>query len=420
MASTRAYDIVLFGATGFTGKFATEYLLKSGPMSVKFAIAGRSRAKLEAVRTDIAATLTGERAERAKNIPILIADSNDQESLDAVAASTKVILTTVGPFLQYGKPLADACIRFRTDYIDSTGETPYIKNLIDAYEDEAIANNVRIVPSCGFDSLPSDLGTLMMANHFAKKGKKLASVRAVVVKMKGGISGGTIHSAAHMIETTPLTTLVKAENAYALNSKDDPATRPPASPVLFQYNKDVSRYELLWPMESGNAAYVRRSWGLLGRNYGAQFRYSESLGIFGSVIPAVFALFGTLGMLLSMVFPPSRWVVKKIFPQGQGPSPEMLKNGCVEMKFVATSEDGEKAVGVIKSHIDIGYVGTGLMLAEAAMCLALDDAVFAKAREEDVSVFGVKKGGILTAATAMSFVLVERLKKAGMEFYIEQ
>ncbi|KAI8618731.1 Saccharopine dehydrogenase-domain-containing protein [Chytriomyces sp. MP71] len=417
MAPTpRPFDIVVFGATGFTGKLAAEYLLGHAPQSAKLALAGRNKTKLEQVRADIAASLPeGQARARAENVPILVADSSDQESLDAVVQAAKVILTTVGPFMLYGKPLVDSCVRFGTHYIDSTGETPFIKELIDAYHKEAAAKNVKIVPSCGCDSLPSDLGAYLVADHFAKQGKKTASIRAVVTKISGGLSGGTIHTIANMFESSSFAKLAKANDPYLITPKSE-AALPPAESVVLKYNKDLSRYEALWFMAGGNSNYVRRSWGLLGRAYGPDFQYTESLGTLSSFPAALATVVGMVATLLAILFPPTRALIKRLFPQGQGPSQETMDKGHIEMKFVGTAVDGSKAVGRFASpHMDIGYKGTGLLLAESAMCLAFDDEKLREGSAGEVGIFGVKKGGVLTAATSMGLVLAERLKKAGME-----
>ncbi|KAJ3104381.1 hypothetical protein HK100_004068, partial [Physocladia obscura] len=396
-------------------------LTRRKPQDLKIAIAGRNKAKLEAVRDALIAKLPESPLKsKTQNLPILIADSSDQESLDVVARSSKVVLSTVGPFLQYGKPLVDSCVRYGTDYVDSTGETTFIKDLIDSYEDAAIENKARIVPSCGFDSLPSDIGALLVANYFADLGKETASVRAVAIEVSGGVSGGTIHTAAGVIEGSSLSKLAKFSEPYLLLSKDDSSTRPdPGTLPVLQYNKDLQLYETVWVMATGNSAYVRRSWGLLNRGYGKKFKYSESLGA-SNIFAGLGVLIGVTGLFLALMFPPTRWLIKKLVPQGTNTTSEVeLRKGKVLLKFVGLAEDGTKIIASYKMNVDPGYVGTGLMLAESAIGLVLDDKVLKAGRPENVGKFGVKDGGILTAASALGLVIVKRLKNAGVEIDIQ-
>ncbi|KAJ3064566.1 hypothetical protein HDU98_012032 [Podochytrium sp. JEL0797] len=423
MAAPRPYDVVLFGATGFTGQFAYEHLISKGPLSMKLAIAGRSRTKLEAVRDAMVAKLAdGPIKTKAQNIAILIADSHDETSLDTVVSSTKVILSTVGPFMKYGKPLIDSCIRFGTDYVDSTGEGPFIRHAIDTYEQTAIEKRVRIVPSCGFDSLPSDVGTLLIADYFAQQGKKTASVRTVVEKMGGGISGGTIHTMAELIGQSTVSQMRESSNPYLLVSKDEVATRPKAAlPVVLEYNKDLNRYETIFVMAPGNTAYVLRSFSLLNRAYGSNFRYTESLGVTKNFFSAAGLVLMNLLFMVAVFLPPTRWIITSMVPPGTNTATEeTLRKSKYVIKYVGTAEDGSKAVATFKSPVDLGYVGTGIMLAESAMCLALDGKVLDAGVVTEVGSFGVKRGGILTASTAMGLVIVERLRKAGMEITVEQ
>ncbi|KAJ3029883.1 UNVERIFIED_CONTAM: hypothetical protein HDU68_010770 [Siphonaria sp. JEL0065] len=414
----RTYDIVLFGATGFTGKLAYEHLILKGPLSLKLAIAGRSRTKLEAVRDAYVAGLPeGPRKTKAQGIPILIADSSDQASLDTVASSTKVILSTVGPFLKFGKPLVDSCICFGTDYIDSTGETPFIRDLIDQYHATATEKNIRIVPSCGFDSLPSDILAFLIADYFKNLGKETTTIRGVVTDIKGGISGGTLHTIANIIETTSLAKLASGGPLSLVTNNSRPVA---VTPTVLAFNKDLKRYETPWAMGAGNTAYVNRTFSLFEGGYGSKFQYTESLGIFTNVVKAFFGgVLSTIGVVLVILFPPTRYLIKRLVPQGTNTSSiEELKKAHATLKAIGTANDGTKAIAKFESFVDIGYVGTGVMLAESALCLALDDKELHGGNAEVVGSFGVKKGGVLTSVSAMGLVLVRRLKAAGFEIEI--
>ncbi|KAI8844432.1 Saccharopine dehydrogenase-domain-containing protein [Chytriomyces cf. hyalinus JEL632] len=416
---TRPYDIVLYGATGFTGQFVATHLLSKGPETLRIALAGRSLSKLEQARDTIASRVPRECTARVAQTPLLVADSSDQESLDRMAASTRVVLSTAGPFVRLGVPVVLACLRNRTHYVDSTGEGQFIRQLIQQFHEDAVRAGVRIVPSCGFDSIPSDLGALVMANNFHKLGKKTDSVRCVVTDIKGGASGGTIHSIIGIAETSSIQDLLTYQ--YWLNSDkpEDVKSRPdPGYPVLFRYNRDLSRYETAWFMEVTNTPYVRRTWELLSKQYGTQFKYIESMGLFSNFILALGCALGIIGMFLGLGLPPVRWLVKKLVPAGSGPSVKACENGRVESRFVAIAEDGTKAFGIFKMEKDAGYAGTAILLSESAICLALDEAVLEGNKAEDVGPFGVLEGGVLTAASAMGMVIVRRLRAQGIQLEV--
>ncbi|KAJ3240004.1 hypothetical protein HDU78_002531 [Chytriomyces hyalinus] len=416
---TRPFDIVLFGATGFTGQFVATHLLSKGPETLRIALAGRSLSKLEQARDTIASRVPRECTARVAQTALLVADSSDQESLDAMAASTRVLLSTAGPFVRLGVPVVKACLKNKTHYVDSTGEGLFIRKLIEEFHEEAVRTGVRIVPSCGFDSIPSDLGALVMANNFHKLGKKTDSVRCVVTDIKGGASGGTIHSIIGIAETASIQDLLTYQ--YWLNSDkpEDVKSRPdPGYPVLFRYNRDLSRYETAWFMEVTNTPYVRRTWELLSKQYGTQFKYIESMGLFSNFILALGCALGIIGMFLGLGLPPVRWLVKKLVPAGSGPSVKACENGRVESRFVAIAEDGMKAFGIFKMDKDAGYAGTAILLSESAICLALDEAVLKGNKAEDVGPFGVLEGGVLTAASAMGMVIVRRLRAQGIQLEV--
>ncbi|KAJ3159193.1 hypothetical protein HK101_001116 [Irineochytrium annulatum] len=419
---SRPYDIIVFGATGFTGALCAEYLLLKGPANLKFALAGRSQAKLQTVRSKLALLKSS-----AENIPLLIADSSDASSLDAVVSQTRVIITTVGPFAQHGVPLVESCVRNGTDYIDSTGEPDFIRKCIDRFHDEAVRKGVSIVPSCGFDSMPSDIGTLLVADHFAKQGKKVKEVRYSCVDAAGGISGGTIHSALGLMEK-PFKELRALSDPYYLNpTEPSPASQgqlvkseravikgpsiPGSSPML-RYEPVTKKWQTYFVMEATNTRYVRRTWGLFKKAYGENFKYSETMAASNVIFAFLTSLTISLGIVM-LFFPPFRWAVKKIVPQGSGPSEKAMKNGYFTTKLVGVAEDGSVALATFASREDPGYRGTAKMLCEAALCLAFDRAVLDKGDKAVVGQFKPLKGGILTCASAMGLVLAERLRKVG-------
>ncbi|KAJ3104290.1 hypothetical protein HDU97_009366 [Phlyctochytrium planicorne] len=419
------------GATGFTGKFVAEYLALKGPkvpkpsilstihnnnsfsnslhlQDLKFAIAGRSQAKLEQVRANIA-----ELDPTAANIPILIADASDIASLEAVVSQAKVVITTVGPFMQYGTALVDACVRKGTDYIDSTGETPFVKKIINLYHDAATENNVAIVPSCGFDSIPSDLGAFMVAEHFAKKGLKTKEIRYTCHDFVGGASGGTVHSGMGVLEL-PFKELIALRKSNYLLPAGVEGQKGPTSISTMRYEKATKRWQTYFFMEFTNTRYVARSWALFKKAYGENFNYSETM--------AASNIFTAMGMVAAIaiaftfvLLPPVRWIVKKVVPQGTGPSEAEMKKGFFDIKLVGTAEDGSQCVGTFHCQADPGYRGTAILLSESALCLALQRDTLNKVEGP----FKPLRGGVITAATAMGATLVDRFRKIGLTLKVE-
>jgi len=212
----RPYDIIVFGATGFTGEKTAIYLANASPADLKWAISGRSRGKLEDVRRKVLETGRWKEAD----VGVVVADSGDKDSIDAMVSQARVIISTIGPYSKYGTPVVDACVRFGTDYVDITGETPWIRKMIDAYHTEAKNKGIIIVPSCGFDSVPSDLTALVAANHLYStlpSHPPTKSVKLSVVRMAGGVSGGTLNSIAGLMDEGANKMVEMATDPYYLN-----------------------------------------------------------------------------------------------------------------------------------------------------------------------------------------------------------
>ncbi|KAI9365980.1 Saccharopine dehydrogenase-domain-containing protein [Zopfochytrium polystomum] len=395
------------GATGFTGRLVVEYLLENGPKDLRVAMAGRSQSKLADVRDQLVERV----GPSAATVPILIADTADQASIDAVASQTKVIITTVGPFAKYGTPVVDACIRMQTDYVDSTGEPQWIKEVVQNYHEEAVKNNVRIVCSCGFDSVPSDLATYLIADYFAQQGLQLNSSRLTLVGAKGGVSGGTLHSITNLLGN-PLKAI---DSPYSLVDKTeckDLALLPkPKLPVIFSYDRAFKRWQSYFLMESANTRYVLRTWSLLRFAYGKKFTYTEGM----SHRNVLFALLVNLSLASAvlLLLPPVRWFVEWLAPSGTGPSDKAMRNGSFEVQSVGEAENGDMALATVKGIQDPGYRETAKMLSESALTL-LDLSTPEAAKSLNRSSFPVLAGGVLTAASAGGMVLVERLRRAGM------
>jgi len=416
--TSRSHDIVLFGATGFTGKLVAEYLAAHAPEGLRWALAGRNHDKLAKVREEIAHASPG-----AASLPILVADGQDEASVDALAKSARVVCTTVGPYMKYGRTLVAACAENGTHYCDLTGEVPFIRDAIDRHHDRARETGAKIVPTCGFDSIPSDLGVLMMVERARSLGKKLARVRFFAGESRGGVSGGTIASMISLMDAAREDKDIRRllANPYAL----DPA--PPSSPspgnerrgpdgpdqLGVRWEADLGMWTGPFVMAAVNTRVVRRSNALTGGAYGPSFAYSEAMsfgkGPMGLARASAMSA-GLVGFIGSMQAAPLRSALQRfVLPSpGDGPSKEQREHGFFVVRLLADTDgaDGAKVrlTGRVEGKADPGYGETAKMLSEAAMCLALDGDRIAPG------------GGVLTPATAMGMRLVERLRAAGMVF----
>jgi short subunit dehydrogenase-like uncharacterized protein len=412
--TTRRFDIVLFGATGFTGKLVAEYLAGAAPRDLRWALAGRNREKLEAVRRDLGAI-----ASAAADLPILVADADDERALAELVPQTTVICTTVGPYMKYGAKLAAACARAGTHYCDLTGEVPFMRASIDANHEAAKASGSRIVHACGFDSIPSDLGVLMAFDH-AKRvhGRGLSWAKCYAGPSRGGVSGGTVASMLTIAEEAQRDRGMRklVFDPFGLDPeprrKDDGSQRDPRKVT---WDEDLGAWVGPFFMGVVNSRVVRRSDALVD-HYGDGFRYTE-LWSFGKgargYATASAVTYGLGATLAAAMVPATRKLLElTVLPApGEGPSREAIERGFFKWKVLAETEPGEggrrvRLAGRIEGKRDPGYGATARMLGEAAMCLAHDEAELPKA------------AGVLTPATAMGMRLVSRLRAAGMVFEI--
>ncbi|MGZ3424397.1 MAG: saccharopine dehydrogenase family protein [Polyangiales bacterium] len=394
----RTYDLVLFGATGFTGKLVAEAIAKRGK-DLRWAIAGRNQQKLEAVRTSIG----------LPELPILIADANDPSALAEVAKSTRVVCTTVGPYARYGKPLVKACVEAGTDYCDLTGETTFVRASIDELEARAKETGARIVHCSGFDSIPSDLGVLALHDHFKSHGKQLARAKLFAGPVKGGFSGGTVHSMLGMVEQA-------STDASARRVLGDPYSLTPGfrgsdrgDQAMVRHDDEVGEWTAPFVMAAINTRVVRRSNMLLDFAYGKDFRYEEVMSLprgmrgplMGAAISCGMGAFMALGAI-----PVTRPLLARALPEpGEGPSEEARNTGFFKMRVFGWSagETAPSAVCKIEGEGDPGYAATARMLAEVSRLLV------------ETSKEG-KRGGILTPASALGLSLIPRLREVGVRF----
>ena len=364
MNQSREFDIIIWGASGFTGRLVAEYLFKQYGTSgnLKWAMAGRNQQKLETVRATIA----------DKSVPIVVADSSDETSIKQMVLRTKVICTTVGPYAIYGSKLVAACVENKAHYCDLAGEVQWMRQMIDKHHQTAQANGVKIVHSCGFDSIPSDMGVYFIQREAkVQKGQRAKKISMRVAAMKGGLSGGTYASLSKVIEQAQKDkTIYKVlTNPYGLNppNQQEGEDRPDLMSVVF--DKTSQSYVGPFIMAGINTKVVRRSNALSNYSYGKDFRYDEATlngkGFKGKIkgilaaIPLIFMTAKPKSVLKS--------IANKLLPKpGEGPNEEQRENGFFNLRFYVTLEDGSSAMGKVTGDKDPGYGSTSKMLAESA------------------------------------------------------
>ena len=410
----RTHDIVVYGASGFVGALVARYLAEHAPADTRIALAGRSEQKLTAVRDRLAAAGPADRA--VAGWPILVADAADAEALARLAASTSVVITTVGPYARYGRALAHACAVAGTDYVDLTGEVIFARRSIDENHEIARRTGARIVHSCGFDSVPSDLGVHVLHRQVeAEAAGDLTDTSMVVTSVSGGVSGGTIDSIRQQIDEIRRDARLRRLAASPYSLSPDRAAEPDLGR---QSDLGTVRGESIAPglrgtlapffMASYNTRVVRRSNALLGWRYGRQFRYRELMSVGTSPLSPLLANGVKVGfgaLVAGLMLPPTRFVLDRVLPKpGQGPSEKVQRAGHFTLDFFATTTSGARYTARFRAKGDPGYAATAVMLGESALTLLLD-------REK----LPPSEGGVLTPATGLGDALVERLRRAGFE-----
>ena len=386
-------DIIIYGATGFTGQLCVKYF-QSLATTAKWAIAGRNQEKLRKVAE-----------ENLAEVEILIADSDDEVALDNLTLRAKVILSTAGPFHRYGSKLVASCVKNNTHYVDITGENFWVKGLIENHHEEAARKGIRIIPSCGFDSIPSDLGTFFAAKSLGKPIKRIESFHSY----EGGASGGTLETMFSMGEldlgddlTNPF--LLNPEDSYSNEQKQLSGDR-----VGISKKPEIKAWSGPFIMATANTRVVRRSEALLAlrqESYGSNFTYQEH-AYHKSWLSAVSSLLLT-GLSVLVLLSPLKRLVKPFLPKpGEGPSEAVQENGWFDCKFIAESEDGTKSVFNMHGKGDPGYKVTSKLVSECALCLI-----------EDIEQLpgGRGYGGVLTSASGLGHSLISRLTKVGIDF----
>jgi short subunit dehydrogenase-like uncharacterized protein len=386
-------DIIIYGATGFTGKLCVKYF-QSINTTVTWAMAGRNLIKLQKVAED----------NQAK-VEILIADSDDESALDHLTSRARVILSTTGPFHRYGSKLVASCIKNNAHYVDITGENFWVKGLIDKHHAEALAKGIRIIPSCGFDSIPSDLGAFFSAQAVGKPIKRIESFHSY----EGGASGGTLETMFSMGELDLGDDLT---NPFLLNPEDsysDKQMQLSSDKVGIAKKPEINAWSGPFIMATANTRVVRRTEALLAlrqESYGSDFTYQEH-AFHKSWWSAAKSLVLT-GLSVLVLLSPLKRLVKPFLPKpGEGPSESVQENGWFDCKFIVEADDGTKAVFNMNGKGDPGYKVTSKLVSECALCLIED---------QDTLPGGSEYGGILTSASGLGESLIARLKRVGINF----
>jgi short subunit dehydrogenase-like uncharacterized protein len=379
MHAERPFDIVVWGATGFSGGLVVDYLSKHAPSNIRWTIAGRNRHKLQIIQAEF-----------------LVADSADMDSLVAMCQKTRLIISTVGPYALHGRLLVQACVENQVDYLDITGEMPFVQENT-KYHDACKENGTMIISCCGFDCLPSDMGVYMLVQQAQQTYQRhVTEVKGCVHAVRVGVSGGSVN-----------TILYSAEHE---DHQESDVWRG------VHHDADFQSVQGFNPVSIGNMALVHMSAYLQQDAYGSTFSYTETASYPNTIVAWLMSSFYRLFMA-SVHYSWVRWLIGKTLPSpGQGPSMQDMLTGCLEMRFVATMEPKDtdehplpKLKASFKLNLDPAYAGTALMMSTVALTIA-------QRRDE----LPGKTGGVLTPATALGSVLVEELRLAGVHLVASQ
>jgi short subunit dehydrogenase-like uncharacterized protein len=405
---TPSHDLIVYGATSFVGQIITRYLAEHfGTQGrLKWAIAGRSEEKLAGLRSSLGLT--------AGKLPIVRADAADEAALRRMCVSTRVVLSTVGPYALYGEPLVKVCAATGTDYCDLTGEVQWVRRMIRTYEGAARKSGARIVHCCGFDSIPSDLGVHFLQQRARERfGHPCSEVKLRVKAMRGSFSGGTYASTMNFTREVAADPALRQEvaNPYSICPEGyAPKVRQP-NVKSAEFDADFDAWVAPFVMAAVNTRIVQRSNALSKQSYGADFRYDEAMlmgrGLEGRA-KALALTAGLAGFMLAGALPPTRWALSKVLPApGEGPSPEEQRRGFYDFRFLGKTRDGGQLRVKVTGDRDPGYGSTAKIVGQAGACLALDLAESGRG------------GGFWTPATLFGDKLVDRLvEHAGLTFEV--
>jgi len=405
MRDDRELDLILLGATGFAGRLTAGYLAGHAPPGLRIGLAGRSERRLAEVRAGLGAA--------AQAWPLLAADSTDEQGARLLARTAGVIATTVGPYHRLGLTLARACAEAGTDYADLAGEVLFIVDTIGSCHQAAVGTGARIVHSCGFDSVPSDLGVLLAHDAAsADDAGDLEDTTLVVTALRGGISGGTLASGLGQFDEMRASAgnrrIITDPYALSPDRAAEPALGGERELSWARYDPGLGQWTGPFVMAGFNTRIVRRSNALQGWAYGRRFRYREVTGFGTGPAASVRALATTAGLtavLAGVALRPTRALLRPVLPKpGEGPGEKTRRTGFFRMEVHARTSTGARYLTKVGARGDPGYAATAVMLGESALCLALD-----RDRLPD-------RAGVLTPATAMGAALADRLRAAGQTF----
>src|SRR3954453_16722517 len=409
MADTRTHDLVVYGATGFVGRLTAAYLAEHAPDGARIALAGRSRERLEGVRNRLGG--------RAVNWPVLVADSFDRAALDEIARSACTVATTVGPYAKYGMALVGACADAGTHYADLTGEVLFIRETAQRFSQPARRSGARIVHSCGFDSIPSDLGVQILHDRVRADGEgELEDTTFVLAGVKGAISGGAYASLKAGIDDLRRHPALRkiVDEPYSLTpdreKEPDLGKEPDLHGPLRE--DELGGWMAPFVMASFNTRVVRRSNALQDWAYGRRLRYRELMRTGPGPVGLAKAAGITAGLGVAVgtiALPPTRALVDRFLPApGEGPSEKTRSNGYFRIEVHTRTSTGARYVAHVAAQGDPGYAATAVMLGESALSLALDGDKLPVA------------AGVLTPATAMNGALADRLRAAGFSLEVSR
>ena len=388
----RPFDIILMGATGFTGQLVAGHL-EAHAKNLNWAIAGRSLEKLNQVRDTV-----------APSAEVLVADSLSEADMEVIATGTRVVASTAGPFAEIGTQLVSACASHGTHYVDITGETQWIRSMIDNYHGTALETGARIIHCCGFDSIPSDLGVLLLAETLRQTASDI-HILGVVTKLKGGMSGGTLASMRGVLKDARDRDIARLlRHPFSLNARPLPQLREPGDQLEACFIESLETWTTPFVMAAINTRIVRRSENLRGRAP-TEMHYHETMRA-SSALKAKAAAASIKAGVVSQFFGVTRAVSSVFLPkQGQGPSAEERANGCFEFTLYGRPQSQSQFTHkvVVSADSDPGYSATAKMLGEAAICALNTEP---------------SDAGVLTPAVGLGFPLVERLKAVGMRFEV--
>tara|TARA_B100000214_G_scaffold92069_1_gene63660 strand:+ start:11073 stop:12251 length:1179 start_codon:yes stop_codon:yes gene_type:complete len=388
----KKYEIIVYGATGFTGQICCKYL-RDNYKDLNWAMAGRNKEKLELIKSEF-----------NLGCDIVVADGADIDALRSLASQTQVVLSTAGPFARYGSLLVQACVEENSHYTDITGENHWVRGLIDKHHDEAASKGIRIIPSCGYDSIPSDLGAFFTISQFNKPVSRVD----VYHEAQGGASGGTTETIFTMDGLTK-----EMRDPFVLNPEDtvtEEQRKKSKDGFTIEKVEGIEGWSGIGMMAVANTRVVRRSAALMEQNqnsYGSNFTFGEH-GLFSTKRMARLASYASILAFIVIGTPLKKLVRPFLLKPGEGPSQETQDKGWFRATFVAYSEDNERKICSMYGSGDPGYKSTAKLVCESALSLA---------RSEDLP-GGNEYGGVLTSATGLGHVLIERLKKAEVEFKV--